>query len=729
MTHQRFFILFVALAGLALAACAAPPAETPTPTRAGKPVAVVTQPAATEDDWSRVQAAGVIQVASPLDNAPFNMYNENFKPDGFDVALMDELARRLGLRVKFIDVPFEGLLGALQLGQADAAIAAMAVTRDRLASADFTQTYYVGEDGVLAAPNSDIATVQTKADMADRRVGVVRGTVYESWLRQNLIETGEMPAANLQVYTRPDEAMRDLKEGYIDLVVLDREPALAYAAQGLAKLVGQSQYSQNFAIPVRKGSALLAHLNGALAAALADGTVAGLIEQYLNIDKDQQLPIPTPTPQPAEVPTAAPTPAGTPTPAPCTNGTGYGSPLDLTVPDDTIMQPGQAFDKRWRIVNVGTCDWTTGYAFVYANKGNGGRMGGQDAPITAAVPIGSSYDVSVAMVAPSAPGTYTGYWQMKDAKGVPFGQQVSVRIKVPAPPTAVPPPTQTPVPGISFWADSYQLKAGQCTTIHWNVQGVQGVYFYQEGQSWQNNGVTGKEDRQVCPGVSTTYYLRVVFTGGATETQERRINVAAPPPNLPVITRFDANPQGQVDQGDCLGLYWDVQGAVDRVALVRNGYPLVDYGPVSGSYDCDRPDAGAYTYELQAWGPGGGPVKRALSINVVPKNVGPAPNPATQNCLDNGGQHATEQRGDGGEYAVCLFDDNRQCEEWAMARGDCPVGGVKVTGYNTSAARYCAITGGQYAPTGNEGAPDEQGTCAIHGAQCDVWAYYNGQCP
>src|SRR5512137_93224 len=180
MMHQRLVILFVALTGLALAACAAPPAETPAPTRAGKPVAIVTQPAATEDDWSRVQAAGVIQVASPLDNAPFNMYNENFKPDGFDVALMDELARRLGLRVKFIDVPFEGLLGALQLGQADAAIAAMAVTRDRLASADFTQTYYVGEDGVLAAPDSAITAVQTKADVANRRVGVVRGTVYES---------------------------------------------------------------------------------------------------------------------------------------------------------------------------------------------------------------------------------------------------------------------------------------------------------------------------------------------------------------------------------------------------------------------------------------------------------------------------------------------------------------------------------------------------------------------
>jgi ABC-type amino acid transport substrate-binding protein len=79
MTHQRFLILFVALAGLALAACAAPPAETPTPTRAAKPVAIATQPAVTEDDWTRIQAAGVIQVASPLDNAPFNMYNRHYR--------------------------------------------------------------------------------------------------------------------------------------------------------------------------------------------------------------------------------------------------------------------------------------------------------------------------------------------------------------------------------------------------------------------------------------------------------------------------------------------------------------------------------------------------------------------------------------------------------------------------------------------------------------------------
>ena len=434
MTNKLSAILLTLLAALLLAACAAPDVAVPTLI----PVET-SQPAPPEDDWSRVQTAGVIEVASPLDNQPFNMYNEDLKPDGFDVALMQDLARRLGLRVKFIDIPFEGLLGAVQLGQVDAAIAAMAVTPERQASVDFTQTYYVGEDGILAAPDSDITAVQTQADVASRRVGVVRGTVYESWLRENLIETDEMPAVNLHVYTRPDEAVRELAEGYVDLVVLDREPALSYAAQDLARLVGQSQYTQNFAIPVRKGSTLLPHLNAALAAALADGTVAGLIEQYLDIDDEQQLPIPTPVPTPTALATATPAPAGTPTPTACISYSDYGNPLDLSVPDSTIMQPGEQFTKGWRIVNSGTCAWTAGYSLVYA-KGDG-RMGGQDAAIGKAVPVGSSHDVYVAMVAPGAPGSYTGFWQMADAQGVPFGKRVSVKIQVPAP---TPPATPTP---------------------------------------------------------------------------------------------------------------------------------------------------------------------------------------------------------------------------------------------------------------------------------------------
>jgi len=105
------------------------------------------------------------------------------------------------------------------------------------------------------------------------------------------------------------------------------------------------------------------------------------------------------------------------------------------------------------------------------------------------------------------------------------------------------------------------------------------------------------------------------------------------------------------------------------------------------------------------------------------------PNPASQNCTAVGGTLQIETRADGGQFGVCTFEDNRQCEEWALLRGECPVGGVKVTGYITAAGRYCAISGGEYTVTTPGDEQTEQGTCALpDGRICDAGEYYNGQC-
>jgi hypothetical protein len=96
-------------------------------------------------------------------------------------------------------------------------------------------------------------------------------------------------------------------------------------------------------------------------------------------------------------------------------------------------------------------------------------------------------------------------------------------------------------------------------------------------------------------------------------------------------------------------------------------------------------------------------------------------NPASQRCVAVGGTLQIEQRPDGGQFGVCVFTDNRQCEEWALFHGQCPVGGLKVTGYLTPAARYCAITGGRY--------DDAARACTLPGGKtCSAEAYYAGTC-
>ena len=104
-------------------------------------------------------------------------------------------------------------------------------------------------------------------------------------------------------------------------------------------------------------------------------------------------------------------------------------------------------------------------------------------------------------------------------------------------------------------------------------------------------------------------------------------------------------------------------------------------------------------------------------------------NPASQHCVAKGGKLTLEKNPKGGEYGVCVFAENLQCEEWAMLRKQCRTGGIKVTGYATPAARYCAITGGTYKVTSGSNTPGEKGTCAFRGANtCEADAYFAGAC-
>lgn len=98
-------------------------------------------------------------------------------------------------------------------------------------------------------------------------------------------------------------------------------------------------------------------------------------------------------------------------------------------------------------------------------------------------------------------------------------------------------------------------------------------------------------------------------------------------------------------------------------------------------------------------------------------------NPASVNCTEKGGTSTIETRGDGSQYGLCYFDDNRACEEWAMLQGNCPVGGVKTTGFDTIDQKFCAWSGGQTLAVPNS-------VCTLKdGTKCSTLDFYNGDCP
>jgi hypothetical protein len=135
---------------------------------------------------------------------------------------------------------------------------------------------------------------------------------------------------------------------------------------------------------------------------------------------------------------ATATPAFTPTvespdgevqstsPAACENDLNYVD--DITIPDDTVVAPGQEIEKIWLIRNAGTCNWDADYTI--RNVEETPPMG--SASILALYPVrsGSEHEITINFIAPTDSGQHVSKWQAHDPEGIPFGQVIFIQIIV-----------------------------------------------------------------------------------------------------------------------------------------------------------------------------------------------------------------------------------------------------------------------------------------------------------
>lgn len=119
----------------------------------------------------------------------------------------------------------------------------------------------------------------------------------------------------------------------------------------------------------------------------------------------------------------------------------------------------------------------------------------------------------------------------------------------------------------------------------------------------------------------------------------------------------------------------------------------------------------------------------ALGIAAAQAHPAATAHPASAHCAAQGGEISVERDASGGSFGVCRFADNRQCEAWALLRGACPIGGLKITGDTTPAARYCALHGGRCRLLSAGAATPEQGSCTFaSGRSCAAQALFSGPC-
>ncbi len=176
------------------------------------------------DHLSVVKQHGEIVVGTSADYPPYESVDKDGNFVGFDMDIVREIGKRMGLKVKIKDMGFDTLIAALQQKKIDLIIAAMQGTAEREEKVDFSIPYNYVKDAFLTSTKADVK--MTKAlDAAGKNIGVQTGTIQDTWIVDNLIKPGLTRKNQLFRYERVDNAGLDLAAGRIDLVLIQSKPA------------------------------------------------------------------------------------------------------------------------------------------------------------------------------------------------------------------------------------------------------------------------------------------------------------------------------------------------------------------------------------------------------------------------------------------------------------------------------------------------------------------------
>lgn len=221
---------------------------------------------------------GQLTTCTHLPYPPFQSEIDG-KVQGFDVSLIDLVAKNLGVKQQILDTPFENFkTGAfLNSGQCDLAAAGMTITAERKKNVDFSDPYFEATQAVLVAKSSGITSLpDVKAK--GRKLGAQAQTTGEDYAKSK----GFDPVS----FHSSDAVLNGLRTGQVQAVVIDYPVVQGWlkdkANADAFKVVGNLKTGEQYGFTVKKGNKpLLDAVNKALKDAKADGTYKKIYEQWI----------------------------------------------------------------------------------------------------------------------------------------------------------------------------------------------------------------------------------------------------------------------------------------------------------------------------------------------------------------------------------------------------------------------------------------------------------------
>lgn len=223
---------------------------------------------------------GVLSMATEATFPPYEYYDGD-ELVGIDVEVAAAIADKLGLEFQVTDIAFDSIIPGVQTGKFDIGMAGMTVTPERLEEVDFTASYAKGVQVVIVKDGSPITSVDDLfAEGASNTIGTQTGTtgfLYATW------DIEDEGLGTVKAFAKTTDAVEALKNGQVDCVILDNEPAKALVAANEGLSILDSSYAdEDYAIAVSKDNeALLEAIDGALNELIEDGTLQTIVDKYI----------------------------------------------------------------------------------------------------------------------------------------------------------------------------------------------------------------------------------------------------------------------------------------------------------------------------------------------------------------------------------------------------------------------------------------------------------------
>ena len=232
---------------------------------------------AAADELETIEERGVIRIAMSGAYPPFNFVNEQNEVVGFDPAIGEAIAERLGVEAEIVTTAWDGIIAGLLARKYDAIVGSMTITDEREEVVDFVGPYYTSKRAVFTRPDSGITSV---SQLDDAKVGATLGETHEKWARDQ--------GYTVRTYKGMPELLLELQNGRIDVLVADSIAViLAMKESGYEfEMVDDLETeTTEIGIAIRKGNPELARaMQEALDSVMADGTYLTIAEEWVGGD-------------------------------------------------------------------------------------------------------------------------------------------------------------------------------------------------------------------------------------------------------------------------------------------------------------------------------------------------------------------------------------------------------------------------------------------------------------